>query len=199
MTTRLRSRARLVRAALVAMLAGALLAGCTGGDGGTGGSFTFVSPDGKQEFAYAPAERGTVGNLSGPDLAGEGTRSLGDYAGEVVVVNFWGSWCSPCRAEADELEEAAAALAPAGVRFLGVNVQDTQEAGADFLRSKGVTYPSIYDPAMRTLLSIRGYPTSGIPSTLVIDRQGRVAHIWLYPFDDATPLVQTVSAIAAEV
>ncbi len=65
------------------------------------------------------------------------------------------------------------------MQFLGVNVKDTKDAGADFLASKQVTYPSIYDPSMRTLLSIRGFPPGSIPSTIVIDRQGRVAHIWL--------------------
>ena len=65
------------------------------------------------------------------------------------------------------------------MQFLGVNVKDTKEAGADFVTSKQVSYPSIYDPSMRTLLSIRGFPTTAIPSTIVIDRQGRVAHIWL--------------------
>ena len=102
-------------------------------------------------------------NLSGENLAGEGTVSLSDYAGKVVVLNFWGSWCTPCRAEAPALEEAATALAPAGVQFLGINVKDTKSAGADFLASKQVGYPSIYDPSMRTLLAIRGYPASGDP------------------------------------
>lgn len=189
-----------VRLAALAAAAALLLASCsTGNDAAVyGGSFTFVSPGGQTEFSYPASDRGTVTNLSGENLAGEGTVSLSDYAGKVVVLNFWGSWCTPCRAEAPALEEAATALAPAGVQFLGINVKDTKSAGADFLASKQVGYPSIYDPSMRTLLAIRGYPASGIPSTIVLDRQGRVAHIWLEAIDDPKEMIDVVGAIAAE-
>ena len=201
------SRGRIKRAvlatALVALgvIAMADLAACsTGNDAAVyGGSFTFVSPGGQTEFSYPVDQRGTVGDLSGPDLANkDATVALSDYAGKVVVVNFWGSWCGPCRAESDELNTAAAALAGQGVQFLGVNVKDTRDAGADFLNSKQVGYPSIFDPSMRTLLSIRGYPSGSIPSTIVIDRQGRVAHVWLEEISNPDQLISTVSQIAAE-
>jgi thiol-disulfide isomerase/thioredoxin len=191
------------RRAVTAVLAGSLLltaAACsTGNDAAVfGGSFTFVSPGGKTEFSYPVEERGTVSDLSGQNLAGDGTVALSDYAGQVVVLNFWGSWCGPCRLEAPALEQAATALDQQGVQFLGINIKDTREAGADFLASKQVSYPSIYDPSMRTLLSIKGFPTGSIPSTIVIDRQGRVAHIWLGPINDPAPLIAVASAIAAE-
>jgi thiol-disulfide isomerase/thioredoxin len=195
---RSRSPIRWSAVVAVAVLLGA--ASCsTGNDAAVfGGSFTFVSPGGRTEFGYPIAERGTVSDLSGENLSGDGTLALSDYAGKVVVLNFWGSWCGPCRAEADELDEAAATLAPQGVQFLGINVKDTKAAGADFLVSKQVSYPSIYDPAMRTLLSIRGFPTGSIPSTIVIDRQRRVAHVWLEPITDPAVVIDAVSAVAAE-
>ncbi len=190
------------RARGVAVAAGIalLLTGCsTGNDAAVyGGSFTFVSPGGQLEFSYPAADRGTVADLSGENVAGDGTVAVSDFAGKVVVLNFWGSWCAPCRAEAPALEQAATTLAPAGVQFLGINVKDTKSAAADFLASKQVGYPSIYDPSMRTLLAIKGYPASGIPSTIVLDRQGRVAHIWLQAIDDPQQMIDVVGAIAAE-
>jgi len=177
-----RVRAGLLRKTAVAVLAVLFLAGCTSGKDATvyGGSFTFTSPGGKAEFSYPPADRNKLDELSGPDLTGASTIRLSDYAGKVVVLNFWGSWCPPCRDEASQLQTASTTLAPRGVQFLGLNVKDQKGAGAAFNASKQITYPSIYDPSLRTLLSIRGYPTGAIPSTIVLDRQHRVAHIWLH-------------------
>ncbi len=174
-----------------------VLTGC--GAGGGNNTFTFVSPGGQNAFSYPSGQRQTVGDLSGPSLMDDGDRIVGmsDYADRVVVLNVWGSWCAPCRAEAPDLTSAARDLAPLGVQFIGIDVRDTRAGGRDFHTSFDVPYPSIFDPSMRTLLSLRGFPTSSIPSTIVLDREHRVAQIWLRRIT-ATELTATVRAIATE-
>lgn len=191
------TRLRLLAAAVALAL---LTAGCTSGNDAAvfGGTFTFVSPDGKVDLAYPPAERGTVQNLSGTNVADAAqTVSLDQYSGQVVVLNFWGSWCAPCRAEADDLNQAAQQLTADGVQFLGLNVKDTRDSAADFSAGKQTPYPSIFDPGMTTLLSLRGFPTSGIPSTIVLDREHRVAQIWLTGVT-AEQIVPVIREIATE-
>jgi thiol-disulfide isomerase/thioredoxin len=114
--------------------------------------------------------------LAGTTLDGE-PIALEDFAGDVVVVNVWGSWCPPCRAEAPALVEASKELRADGVRFLGINSRDLDPANAQaFVRRFDVPYPSIYDQAGTALLAFRGTLTANsIPSTVVIDEQGRVA------------------------
>jgi len=175
-----------------------VVAGCGTGEGVLRyGSFTFVSPGGRAEFYYPPAERGGIGDLSGPDLTSGGDIRLSDYAGEVVVLNVWGSWCGPCRGEVESLNVAASLTADKGVQFLGINVKDTRQNGADFHLSRQVPYPSIFDPSMRTLRSLNGFPTNSIPSTIVLDRQHRVAQIFLRVITPGE-LVSISTAIAQE-
>jgi thiol-disulfide isomerase/thioredoxin len=121
-------------------------------------------------------DREQPGEVSGTTLAGREV-SLADYRGRVVVVNVWGSWCSPCRAEAPMLAAAARDLAPRGVVFLGINSRDAQRAAPKaFERRYKIPYDSIHDPGGRTLLAFHGTLTpNSVPSTIVIDRQGRVA------------------------
>ena len=180
-----------------------LLTGCSTGDDAVaqGGTFEFVAPGGKTDILYdPPASRGRPGAISGPELTDPSkTVSLDDFRGDVVVVNVWGQWCGPCRSETRELQKVYDATKAKGVAFLGIDVRDNnRQSAVDFVVDRKVTYPSIYDPSMRTLLSIRGFPTGSIPSTIVIDKQGRVAHVWLEEITDSTQLVDTVSAIAAE-
>jgi len=122
------------------------------------------------------AEREPPGPVKGRTLEGR-PLSLENYAGKTVVINVWGSWCAPCRAEASDLVEAAADLKDDGVAFMGINTRDPAPAnGIAFARRYNVTYPSLYDEAGRTLLAFnKTVPPSAIPSTLVIDNRGRVA------------------------
>jgi thiol-disulfide isomerase/thioredoxin len=191
-----------VRKLLVAALAvGSLaLSGCaTGTDAvATGGTFDFVSPGGQTEIFYdPPSERGTIGELAGPDLMEEGkTTSLDDYEGQVVVLNVWGQWCGPCRGEADDLEEVYENTKDLGVQFLGINVRDNaQDKAQDFVIDNKVSYPSIYDPPMRTLTALGGIPTSVVPTTIVLDKQHRVAAVFLRELltEDLQPVVERVA------
>lgn len=191
-----RDRVRRVTALLLTVSAVLALAGCSSGRD-TYGGFSFVSPGGRTDFAYPIGQRGVVEDLSGPDVTSQDTLALSDWAGQVLVINVWGSWCGPCRAEADDLNRAATALADQGVQFLGINVRDTRDGAADFMAAKQVPYPSIFDPSMRTLLAVRGYPTSAIPSTLVLDRQRRVAYIFLRVVT-AEELIAVAGQVATE-
>ncbi|HEY2724453.1 MAG TPA: TlpA disulfide reductase family protein [Pseudonocardiaceae bacterium] len=192
-------RTRGMGAALV-VAAVLLVAGCaTGTDAvARGGTFEFVSPGGQTDIYYnPPASRGTVGELSGDSLTEPGTTvSLDRYRGQVVVLNVWGSWCGPCRSEADDLVRVADATVARGVQFVGIDVRDSRQAGADFARDFGLSYPSIFDPAGRTLFALSHIPRSVVPLTIVLDRQHRIAAVFLREMldSDLRPVVERVAA-----
>ena len=178
-----------------------LLAGCstTGADEGTRatGQQGYVGSDGALT-TVAPDKRVVAPTLSGPELgATDKTLSTADYAGKVLVLNVWGSWCNPCRAEAADLQ-AASQETKADAQFIGLNTRDFAPAAPEaFVRAQGITYPSIFDPSGQTLLQLSGQvPPQAIPTTLVLDRQGRVAIRALGQVSEAT-LTEMVAQVAA--
>ncbi|WP_083865153.1 TlpA family protein disulfide reductase [Nocardia brevicatena] len=186
---------------LVAGLCLVAAAGCsTGSDAvANGGTFEFVSPGGQTDIYYNPPDsRGTIGNLSGPEVMSDETVSVDDFPGQVVVLNLWGQWCGPCRAEVPALEQVYERTKDLGVAFLGINVRDfNRDKARDFVTDNQVGYPSIYDPSMRSLLALGGnFPTTVIPTTLVLDRDHRVAAIFLRALlaEDLLPVVQRIAA-----
>lgn len=109
--------------------------------------------------------------LQGPTLEG-GTFDLGDYDGQVVVVNVWASWCVPCRREHAVLQDAARMLMPLGVAFVGINTQDRPEDARAFIEELGrLPYPSVLDPDGRLAVE---WGTFGVPETFVVDANGRI-------------------------
>ncbi len=136
--------------------------GYVAGDGAT----TVVAPE---DRVPAPQLRGTT--LDGADF------DLAALRGKVVVLNVWASWCPPCRAEAPMLEVLASGLRPEGVEFVGVDTRDGDGTAARaFVENVGLSYPNVVDPDGVLLLAFRDtLPPQAVPSTLVLDRQGRIA------------------------
>ena len=122
----------------------------------------------------APGDRSRVGDVNGALL--DGTHfDLASWRGHVVVVNFWGSWCSPCRDEAPALEQVFRDNRARGVEFLGVDVREDRATARAFVQSKHIGYPSLFDPSDILALRFPGLPPNATPTTLIIDRQGRIA------------------------
>ncbi|KAA6203919.1 redoxin [Streptomyces sp. JS01] len=121
-------------------------------------------------------DREPAPDVRGETLTGE-KAALADHRGKVVVINVWGSWCAPCRAEAPYLRKVYEDTRKQGVEFLGINTRDASKSNAySFEKEYGITYPSLWDPAGRQLLKFKGtLSPSAIPSTVVIDRKGRIA------------------------
>jgi thiol-disulfide isomerase/thioredoxin len=182
---------------LAVALAVLFLAGCSSTKEAvaTGGDFQFVAPGGQTTILYDPPEsRGTVRGISGESLLHEGTTvGLDDHAGKVVIVNIWGSWCGPCREEMPGLQFVQEQT---GAAVLGIDVRDDRQAAADFVRDRGVTFDSIFDPPGRVLARLSGYPRNTVPSTLVLDEQHRVAAVFLtvVRVPELMPLVQRLQA-----
>ena len=168
-------RRGILRLGVGAALAGtsaALLAGCQDNPSASS-EIGFAQGDGS--FTMIPADkRKKIPELKGTDLEGK-TLSTADFAGKLLVLNVWGSWCGPCRKEAPELVKAAQ-QAGATAQFIGINTRDNSaDTAKAFERSFGITYPSFFDPQGELLLLLHDLPPAAIPSTLVIDNQGRAA------------------------
>jgi thiol-disulfide isomerase/thioredoxin len=175
-------RSPLARALGVTALGAAavLLAGCSTGDSAVdvnnGGEFRFVAGTAAGEVIPA-AERAGAPDFSGT-LLGGGDWSSDELSGDVAVLNFWGSWCAPCRVETPEFQQVYTEVADDGVQFLGLNVKDQEQFAEAFVAGKGITFPSLYDPKGEVALAFRDYPASAIPSTIVLDRESRVAAVY---------------------
>jgi thiol-disulfide isomerase/thioredoxin len=168
---------RILRSAVLA--AGVMLAaaGCGGGAIGQNTPLSsgqsFVSGTGTS--LYKAGSRFAAPDISGTTLTGQHLR-LAAYRGSVVVINFWGSWCGPCRGEAPDLAALANGFQPRGVRFLGIDIQDDPTSAEAFMHTFQITYPSLNDPGDEIALAFREtVPPGAIPTTLVIDRSGRIA------------------------
>lgn len=124
------------------------------------------------------AERQSAPRFSG-ELLDESAFDSASLAGEIVVLNFWGSWCAPCRLEMPGFQAVHADVNDNGVQFLGVDVKDQRQLAQAFVDSVGVDYPSMFDPRGEVALAFRGFPANVVPTTILIDRSNRVAAVYI--------------------
>jgi cytochrome c biogenesis protein CcmG/thiol:disulfide interchange protein DsbE len=140
-------------------------------------------------LAYGLASNEPDGELAGepapelelPRLSGNGVGSLADYRGKVVVLNFWASWCEPCREESPLLQRWHERIGERGGLVLGVDALDEIGHARAFIEEYGLTYPMLRDGDGSTR---EPFGILGFPETFVIDRQGRVAAVQRGPVDD---------------
>jgi thiol-disulfide isomerase/thioredoxin len=159
---------RRVLVAVIALAVAVALAGCGGASGGSG------SGSGGSLVEIAKSKRVAAPALTG-DLLNGGTFDLSAQRGQVVVLNFWASWCPPCRVEAPDLEAVYQATKGQGATFVGIDIRDDRDKAKAFHDGR-TSYPSIFDPAGRLALDFN-VPPNTIPATLIIDRSGKLAAV----------------------
>ncbi|MFJ1917094.1 TlpA family protein disulfide reductase [Streptomyces sp. NPDC088147] len=170
-----------------------------GGKSGGGGDTNFVTNTGGIS-TVAAADRKPANRLSGETLEGE-QLDVADLKGKIVVMNVWGSWCPPCRAEAPHFAKVAKETESKGVAFVGINTRDANKGPAlAFEKDYAVPYPSLYDPTGK--LIVNGFPRGSlnpqsIPSTIVLDRDGKIAARALMALD-AEKLRKMIDPLIAE-
>jgi thiol-disulfide isomerase/thioredoxin len=190
---RTRRRLSLLVAALV--LAVGTTSACSDLDG-TDGKTWITGAGSLQELPVG--ERGKPVEATGDDLDGN-PLDLADFRGKVVVLNVYASWCPPCRAEMPTVVQLAEHADPAQVAYLGVNIRDNDSAARAFGENLGVGFPSFADPSSAVLLALSDKlgPYS-LPSTVVLDRDGRLAALVLGKIPGAVTMQDIVDDVVAE-
>lgn len=183
----------MLRRPLALLLACLLLTGCSALEGT--GDRGFVSGEGQVTRLTADQLDPPV-ELVGEDLAGD-RLALADLRGKPVVVVVWGSWCTPCRAEADDVVAAAEEL-EGEARFVGLDIRDPSPAQAQaFVRTHEIPYRSFYSPDGKAMLAFDGTLTpNAIPSFVVLDEEGRVAASIIGELPSTTTLVELTRDVA---
>ncbi len=159
-----------------------LLTACSGGknavDQSANTGFRYVKAN-SSGSVIAVADRKQAGPVAGDLLAG-GNYALSQDKGKIVVLNFFASWCAPCQQETPQFDSVYRDRKADGVQFVGLDVKDpSKSASESWLQNKQITFPVVYDEPAKTALQLGDLPIAGLPDTVVIDKQGRVAAVYV--------------------
>jgi peroxiredoxin len=164
-------------------------------DPSEGSAFTFVSATAIGTL-IPQADRHSASDFSGALLNG-GTYSLRPQRGKVVVVNFWATWCVPCVAETPQFDAVYRQYKSESVTFVGVDTKDETSHANAFIADKDIGYPIIFDPQARTAHTLGKIPATWLPFTVLIDRRGRVAAVYMRAVAPKD-LTKSITALLAE-
>ncbi len=148
-------------------------------------------------FGLARAQQGSIGVGSRvPDFTlttfdGEQIH-IADLRGQVVLINFWASWCVTCKVEARELEQVFQMYKDRGVVFLGIDYVDTEPEALAYLEEYGITYPN--GPDLGTRIS-QAFRIFGVPETYIVDPEGRVADVMIGPYSSAEMIIDDIQSV----
>lgn len=187
--------------AVVLMSAALMLAGCARSDSlgaqqRAGDDKDYVAGDGSVT-ELGTGDRGNPVSAKGTTADGK-PLDIATMRGGVVVLNVWYAACAPCRKEAPDLQSLATSLKASNVHFVGINTRDNAATARAFQTGFGITYPSIMDASGKVILGLRGKVSpNAVPTTLVLDKQGRVAGRVLGLVERST-LKAMITKVAAE-
>ena len=156
----------------------------------SGGAFGIADYRAQAEVVDTPAP-----DFELPLLDETGSIRLSDLRGDVVILNFWASWCSPCRLEAPDLQAVWHDYREQGVRFVGIDELDDRFAAQAFVEEFGITYPSVFDPSGSLA---DDYAFLGLPATYLVDTQGEIVYRF-QGFLDGRLLRSSLDAVLARV
>lgn len=185
---------------LLTGLTALVAAGCAGGSAVSQGdvSGAFGIQGGNGNVIDLADHHYQAGDVSGTTLSGA-HLTLASLRGKVVVVNFWGSWCNPCRSEAPGFAQVAKDFAAKGVAFVGIDVRDSLAAARAFDQEFHISYPSIFDSSERLALAFPHAVPASTPTTIVVGRTGEIVAKVTGPIEytDLRTLVQHVLKLEA--
>jgi peroxiredoxin len=151
------------------------LSACSSSSGDGTFKFTSATPIGT---LYPQSQRQPAHDFTGELLDG-GKTTLAATKGKVVVLNFWAAWCTPCKTETPQFDLLYRKIKSQGVDFLGIDTKDDRGNARSFVKANDISFPIIYDEEGAVALRLGNLPAIGLPFTVLVDQQGRVAAVYV--------------------